>query len=597
VNYEQFGVFSGRGTSKYKYKIVDVEGLAKAAGAGIFPNSSAIKRDPNFKKWLTKASADRVPWNHVNTGDPQSDFYVWATAEGVGPGTQLFFTGEALLNAGHYEQALKAYYASLVHFPGEAVWSADLTFVWYIGPAALNRIEEITNHHPELGFKLAGAFCKIENAEDTNLKNDIVTVDPGHWEKVQPAKLGLEGLKIIRERGKGRVRLVQYENRHWQLIVDGAPLVVHGVSYMPTPIGLHISEYGNKWMYEDRNHNGKPDAPYDAFVDRNKNGKKDRDEKPVGDFQLMKDMGVNAIRIYRMSTDLKYDSREFNKKLLRDLYKTYGIRVVMGDYLGAYTVGSGASYEAGTDYTDPVQKKHMKNLVAAYVNDHKKEPYVLMWLLGNENLMSADYSGVNATRTLASKQPEAYLKFVNEVAGMIHSLDPDHPVAVGNWEKGFLEEHAKYAPAVDIMGVNSYQGKVGFGRLWKDVREKFDRPVLITEYGVDAFDWRTGEEDEKVQAEYHEGNWKDIEYHLAGGAGEGNSIGGIIFEWLDEWWKSNLGSWNVHEKTKDQPMAFPDGFSSEEWFGLFSAGDGEESPFYRSPRQVYFLYKDKLWRK
>ena len=42
-------------------------------------------------------------------------------------------------------------------------------------------------------------------------------------------------------------------------------------------------------------------------------------------------------------------------------------------------------------------------------------------------------------------------------------------------------------------------------------------------------------------------------------------------------------------------MAFPDGWSSEEWFGIFSQGDGEQSPFLRQPREAYFLYRDKLW--
>jgi hypothetical protein len=43
-------------------------------------------------------------------------------------------------------------------------------------------------------------------------------------------------------------------------------------------------------------------------------------------------------------------------------------------------------------------------------------------------------------------------------------------------------------------------------------------------------------------------------------------------------------------------MAFPDGWASEEWYGLMSLGDGTNSPFMRQRRQVYELYRDKLWK-
>jgi beta-glucuronidase len=316
----------------------------------------------------------------------------------------------------------------------------------------------------------------------------------------------------------------------------------------------------------------------------------------VGDFQLMKDMGVNTIRLFRSKQQLEYDPSEFNKKLLREMHDKYGISAIMGDYVGAYTVGSGAEWETGTDYTDPVQLKNMRELITAYVKDHRSEPYVLMWLLGNENLMDSDYSGVNATRTRAATQVAAYLKFVNEIAELIHRLDPDHPVAVGNLDTIRLKEHGMYAPAVDVFGANSYLGASGFGRLWQVVQDTFDRPVLITEYGCDAYDSRKNKEDEDMQALYHEGNWEDIELNSSGRGEEGNSIGGVVFEFLDEWWKSDNGGWNSHETTQDSPMAFPDGWSSEEWYGVVSQGDGSDSPLMRQPRKAYYLYKDQLWK-
>ncbi len=598
VAYENYGTFSNRASGDYRYKIANRAALSKAVGAAIFPNNgSSLSQDSAYRRWKSKNPKALNPWEHVQSGDPQKDFYVWATAQSLGPGTKLLFTGNALAVAGHYRQAHTAYHAVLVHVPREACWSADNTFVWYVAGEALNRIETITNQHPEIGYRLKGSVFKVMNGTDTDLRNDRFVIDPGYWVKRGASKpVSLSSLKVIHQRGLGKVQVVQFENKHWQLRVNGKPMMIRGVSYAPVPIGKSLSSYGNRWMFADDDGNGKPDAPYDSWLDENKNGQQDGNEPATGDFQLMKSMGVNAIRIYRASDGTTYDGSEFNKELLRDMRERYGIYAVMGDFLGAYTKGSGASWDEGTDYTDPVQLETMRQLVKDYVTDHKNEPYVLLWLLGNENLMPADYSGVNATRTKAAGQVEAYLKFVNEVAEMIHLLDPDHPVAVGNLDALKLEEHAKHAPHVDIFGANSYRGNGGFGSLWKNIQQDFDRPVLITEYGCDAFDSRSEGEDEKAQSDYHKGAWEDIYLHRGGGVEEGNAIGGIIFEYMDEWWKSQNGSWDSQDRTKDSPMAFPDSWSSEEFLGILSQGDGNESPLLRRPRQVYSMYK-KLWKQ
>ena len=99
----------------------------------------------------------------------------------------------------------------------------------------------------------------------------------------------------------------------------------------------------------------------------------------------------------------------------------YGINLLLllmkrvqgfGDYLGAYVLGSGADWESGTDYTDPVQRKAMKQVVRQKVMDLKDESFLLMWILGNENNMSPEYNGVNATRTNAARYPREYALFM-----------------------------------------------------------------------------------------------------------------------------------------------------------------------------------------
>ncbi|NCC51871.1 MAG: hypothetical protein EOM20_11720, partial [Spartobacteria bacterium] len=271
-----------------------------------------------------------------------------------------------------------------------------------------------------------------------------------------------------------------------------------------------------------------------------------------------------------------------------DMFDRYGIGVIAGDMVGAYTIGSGASWKDGTDYTDPVQRMRMKEVVRQKVKALKDEPWLLIWLLGNENNMPGDYSGINATRTNASSHPDAYASFINELAEMIHELDPNHPVAIGNLETGLGEYYARLAPAVDIFGINSYRGAGGFGGLFNEARAKFDRPVMIIEYGCDAYAEGVGP-DEAAQAHYHENCLKDIVLNQAGGGWAGNSIGGIIFEYVDEWWKAKGPR---HHQTKSQWQGpLPDGHMHEEWLGITGQGSGADSPRQRRLREAYFMYK------
>lgn len=273
----------------------------------------------------------------------------------------------------------------------------------------------------------------------------------------------------------------------------------------------------------------------------------------------------------------------------------YGIYVIMGDFLGAYTVGTSASWDEGVDYTNPVHLSEMKSIIHDMVMDLKDEPFILMWLLGNENNMPLSHKGVNSTRTNASLQPVAYAKFLNDIAAMIHSIDPDHPVAIGNLGIGFMDIYSQYADNIDIFGINAYQGKDGFGLLWKDVKRSWNKPVLITEFGCDAYDVKQGV-DERSQSEYLLGCVRDIMLNTRG-YGEGNALGGIVFEYLDEWWKdTHSGDSEFNQQTQSQnAMPFFDGEGHEEWFGIMGQGTGTDSPFCRQPRLAYKVIKE-YWR-
>jgi len=584
VDYEKYGEFKDTGTDKYQYIVKDQEGLSAAVGEGIYPNTTSVRWDPEFKKVQKEKRLEGDQWDFLQSPDLEAAFLKWSTSSEPA-GVRLFYTALMLEKSGLIKQAVKCYYSIIVHFPGSYGWTYFKT-PWYLGQAAISKINYLLRRNPQLGYKLVDADIKIINGFDNNVSNDRVIASPGRFvkynfllEKLKP-KPSTELLSIKRRLGKGKVHLIQYETGDWQLLVEGKPYVIKAVTYAPTKVGQSPQDGTmGDWMREDFNDNGKIDGPYDAFADKNGNNLQDPDEPAAGDFALMRDMGVNTIRIY-------HQPYELNKELLRDMYQTYGIRAIVGDYLGVYAIGSGAQWNPGTDYTNPDQRQRMTESVLAMVREYKDEPFVLCWLLGNENIY-----GVACN---AKSKPDEFFAFVNELARKIKEIDPEHPVGICSGDVLYLDKFGINCPDIDIFGANAYRGNYGFGAFWRQVKEEVDKPAFITEFGCPAY--MTGkslDEGEEAQADYHQGSWDDIQSNMAFSSGAGNALGGIVFEWLDEWWKGYEPS--IHDKKGHWVGPFPDGTMHEEWLGICGQGDGKQSPFLRQLRKAYYRYK-KFWK-
>ena len=588
VDYTKYGEFQNVGKEKYFYRMHDPDGLSEAIGEGIYPNTGAIYDNPRYKIIKKEGRLEGKHWDFIRTHDLEAAYFKWVMAPEPW-GVRLFYLGIVFEKAGMYYEAIRAYHALVVHFPKTVAWTYWQT-PWYPGQAAIAKIRHIIRSHPELNLDDKWMKIEVNNGYDNSIENDVFIVYPGKIvekgviDKVKDT-LGIEEKVVlgdIKKRvGQGMVRLVQYENGHWQMLVNDKPYVIHGITYAPTKVG-QSPDKGTlaNWMQEDTDGNGRVDGPFDSWVDANRNNQQDPNEPVVGDFQLMKDMGVNTMRIYQHPDTI-------NKELLREMFEKFGIRVIIGDFLGKYAIGSGASWSEGTDYENPQHRENMFASVKKMVMAHKDEPYTLMWLLGNEN----NY-GVASN---ANKKPKAYFEFVDEVARWIKSVDHDHPVAVSNGDTLYLDVFARYAPSVDMYAANVYRGDYGFGSFWEQVSDASGKPAFITEYGCPAYARHlTYEEAEAAQAEYHSGNWLDIEENLAGSArGAGNALGGIVFEWMDEWWKNYEPFF--HDRKSDAIGPFPGGYYFEEWFGLVGQGKGQYSPFQRQLRKSYFVYQN-FWK-
>jgi len=378
--------------------------------------------------------------------------------------------------------------------------------------------------------------------------------------------------------GPGAVSIAKSEEG-WRLLVDGKPFFVKGVCYSPVAIGKDY-EY-NFW--------GDPAQPW------------------IVDGKLMKQMGVNTVRFYRPGKN-----PEEVRRVVTDLYRKFGIRTAMGTYLGFWDWPP-------PNYADAEFREKVRTETLELVRLYKDTPGLLVWVLGNENNYSFDLNPpVNRWTTDAIDalpDPEAqrlerariYYSFVGELAREVKKIDPKHPVVMGVGEVASLAEAGKYAKDVDVIGMIAYRGPT-FGNLYRQAEQKFDKPVLMIEFGCDSFNALKREPDEKSQAEFLKLQWKDIARNEAGGKGEGNSLGGIVFEWNDEWWKGNENlphTWSVHEEAGQwgNPSYYFDAEVkdhkniNEEWLGIVSLEpkSGETGLDKRVPKKAFETLK-QAWK-
>ena len=313
------------------------------------------------------------------------------------------------------------------------------------------------------------------------------------------------------------------------------------------------------------------------------------------EMSLLKNMGVNTIRVYT----------GIQPKWITYIYETYGIHTMLNHSFGRYGLTVNGGWLAKTDYADPTTQAVLLKEITDVVNEYKNTPGLLMYLLGNENNYGLVWKGAE-TEDLPINEDDysvaaKYLyQMFNKAAVAMKEMDRSHPVAICNGDLGFLDIVAKECKDVDIYGTNMYRGK-SFGDAFKRVKKELNMPIMFTEFGADAFNAVTNEEDQKMQAHFMVENWREI-YQNAAGLGEaGNSLGGFTFQFSDGWWKfGQTKDLDVHDNNASWSnggyyIDFKEGRNNmnEEWFGICAKGPTNAAGLYTLyPRAAYYSLQE-----
>ena len=366
---------------------------------------------------------------------------------------------------------------------------------------------------------------------------------------------------------EGKVSVVGSDDG-FKLSVNGKDLMINGMNWDYFPVGTNYTY--SLWKQSD--------DFIKAALDT---------EMP-----MLKNMGVNAIRVYT----------GIQPKWIKYIYEKYGIYTMINHSFGRYGLTLGSNWVANTEYDDPRVRELLLKEVTDIVKEYKSTPGLLLFLLGNENNYGLFWRGAETEDIPMDKRKstagaKAMYKLFNEAALAIKAIDNTHPVAICNGDLLFLDIIAQECKDIDILGLNMYRG-VSFGDAFQKVKTDFNKPIMFTEFGSDAYNTVGRGEDQQSQAYYLTNNWLEIYQNAAGVGKSGNCIGGFTFMFSDGWWKykqtENLDVHDTHASWANggylNDYVADENNMNEEWYGICAKGETDARGHYQLyPRAAYYV--------
>jgi hypothetical protein len=131
----------------------------------------------------------------------------------------------------------------------------------------------------------------------------------------------------------------------------------------------------------------------------------------------------------------------------------------------------------GFDYDDEEAVETQFNRIKGIVEAHKDHPALLMWAIGNE----LDHIPGDLDYNL--KVWDA----VNDIAGMIKEIDPNHPVltVVGCGRFRKIRDIQERCPNLDLLGINTYGEMLEIPAMLSE--QGWTKPYAVTEWGVSGW--------------------------------------------------------------------------------------------------------------
>ena len=175
-----------------------------------------------------------------------------------------------------------------------------------------------------------------------------------------------------------------------------------------------------------------------------------------GNIPLLAHYGANTLRTWRVDNGKKTGEEVLNEA------KKNGLMVLMGLDV--------EKERQGFDYDDTMKVRLQKESIRKQVLRLKDHPNLLAWGIGNE--LNLNYHNVKVWNA------------VNDIAVMIHHIDPNHPVTtmLAGISKDVVSQVKLRCPNLDFLSFQTYGDLINLKSNLKEAN--YTGPYMVTEWGV-----------------------------------------------------------------------------------------------------------------
>ena len=335
-----------------------------------------------------------------------------------------------------------------------------------------------------------------------------------------------------------------FEIRDRQLFLEDEPFLIRGVVYGNTPIGARWSD---------------GPGPAGCLYAR--------------DFPLIVGMGANTVRTRAI---ISPEDGAFRGSLA-----DAGLYWLAGFPLDRfYDPKRSLSVESGQGRA---LRERILNEFQAFVEGWRDEGRVIAFVFGDQVGEDYEKKFVGSPRDFYSLLRDA----AEVLAGVQSGTALLTTTVAGAFQIGgfALGTNDLSQPGLSFWSVNGVGG-ASLEELFAAVSNRTAKPLLVSAFGVDAYDQQGQTEDASTQADVARALASEIEWQLPGDVFP--VLGGLWASYVDEWWRGGDDP-SLHSTNGWRDQSFPDGYRNPSWFGLFQAESGAIAGFDTlRPREAYF---------